>query len=233
MVRYLVKFSKESSIKFIGHLDLMRTIQRTARRSGLPVQYSNGFNPHINMSIAQPLSVGVYSCGEYMDISFEEEVPLEDIKNEFNSNAPSGVRILAVKKIEDIPNTKIYKSMAEIKAARYRIKIKYKDTSLLCEDIENLEKMDEWPAIRKSKKKENEIDIKKFINNISYKIDENVLLINTVISCGSSENLSARLLVDFIRKGTKNADMDAFVDIMREEMYGKVEDKILPLLELV
>ena len=60
-MRYLIKFTKEENIKFIAHLDLMRTIQRIIRRSGLPVEYSKGFNPHMALSIAQPLSVGVYS----------------------------------------------------------------------------------------------------------------------------------------------------------------------------
>ena len=73
-VRYLIKFTKESNIKFIAHLDLMRTIQKVIRRTDLPVEYSKGFNPHIEMSIAQPLSVGVYSSGEYMDLILEEDI---------------------------------------------------------------------------------------------------------------------------------------------------------------
>ena len=62
-MRYLIKFTKEDSIKYVSHLELMRTIQRIIRRAELPVQYSQGFNPHIILSIAQPLSVGVYSKG--------------------------------------------------------------------------------------------------------------------------------------------------------------------------
>ncbi|MDZ5035507.1 TIGR03936 family radical SAM-associated protein, partial [Clostridium perfringens] len=67
-MRYVIKFTKESSVKFISHLDLMRTIQRVIRRADLPMEYSKGFNPHMALSIAQPLSVGVYSDAEYMDI---------------------------------------------------------------------------------------------------------------------------------------------------------------------
>ena len=53
-VRYLIKYTKESEIKFISHLDLMRTIQRVIRRAALPIEYSKGFNPHMTISIAQP-----------------------------------------------------------------------------------------------------------------------------------------------------------------------------------
>ena len=73
-MRYLIKFSKGEGIKFISHLDLMRTIQRIIRRSGVPIEYSKGFNPHMALSLAQPLSVGVYSDGEYMDIVLTEEM---------------------------------------------------------------------------------------------------------------------------------------------------------------
>ena len=58
-IRYLIKYTKESNIKFIAHLDLMRTAQKIVRRAKLPVKYSKGFNPHMAMSIAQPLAVGM------------------------------------------------------------------------------------------------------------------------------------------------------------------------------
>ena len=78
-MRYLIKFSKGEGIKFISHLDLMRTIQRIIRRSGVPIEYSKGFNPHMALSLAQPLSVGVYSDGEYMDIVLTEEIKVADL----------------------------------------------------------------------------------------------------------------------------------------------------------
>ena len=91
-VRYLIKFSKESEIKFVGHLDLMRTIQRMMKRSGLPVVYSKGFNPHINLSLAQPLAVGIYSSGDYLDAPFEEEIPELKVKEALNNSAPPGIK---------------------------------------------------------------------------------------------------------------------------------------------
>ena len=73
-MRYLIKFTKEENIKFISHLDVLKTIQKNIRRAELPIEYSKGFNPHMSTSIAQPLSVGVYSCGEYMDMVLEREM---------------------------------------------------------------------------------------------------------------------------------------------------------------
>ena len=78
-MRYLIKFSKGEGIKFISHLDLMRTIQRIIRRSGVPIEYSKGFNPHMALSLAQPLSVGVFSDGEYIDILLTDMMQVYDI----------------------------------------------------------------------------------------------------------------------------------------------------------
>ena len=56
----MVVFEKGKTLRYIGHLDLMRAMQRALRRSGLPIRYSNGFNPHIRLSFAAPLSVGQF-----------------------------------------------------------------------------------------------------------------------------------------------------------------------------
>ena len=69
-----IKFAKTGSMKYVGHLDIMRYFQKAIRRSGLPIKYSEGFNPHQIMSFAAPLGVGITSEGEYMDIELREEV---------------------------------------------------------------------------------------------------------------------------------------------------------------
>ena len=66
-----IEFSKTGSMKFIGHLDVMRYFQKAIRRSGIDVSYSQGFNPHQLISFAAPLGVGLTSDGEYMDMQVE------------------------------------------------------------------------------------------------------------------------------------------------------------------
>ena len=63
-----IKFKKYGSMKFIGHLDVMRYFQKVMRRAGVDICYSGGFSPHQVMSFASPLGVGVTSEGEYVDI---------------------------------------------------------------------------------------------------------------------------------------------------------------------
>ena len=63
-----IKFAKQGTMKFIGHLDVMRYFQKAMRRADVDIRYSEGFSPHQIMSFASPLGVGLTSVGEYMDI---------------------------------------------------------------------------------------------------------------------------------------------------------------------
>ena len=232
-MRYLIKFTKESEIKFVGHLDLMRTIQRMMKRSGLPVEYSQGFNPHINLSLAQPLAVGVYSAGDYFDAPLEGDIDEFAVKEALNNVAPPGIRILEVSKIREDEHKKIFKSMAAINAASYRIKIRYRDVSLLEKEMDSLLQKQEWTIIKKSKSGEKEVDIRPMIRNIDFRIVENLLIIDAVVSCGSKENLSPELLAEFIKTNTSSADGGAFTDIRRNEMYADEESNLIALFRYI
>lgn len=79
-IKVRIKFSKHSSMIFIGHLDIMRYFQKAMRRADIDIAYSAGFNPHQIMSFAAPLGVGLYSNGEYLDIGneYSHEQPIDD-----------------------------------------------------------------------------------------------------------------------------------------------------------
>ncbi len=68
MQRLRISFGRGEEIKFLSHLDLMRLWERALRRVGLPVAYSEGFSPHPRISLAAPLSVGITSQAELMDV---------------------------------------------------------------------------------------------------------------------------------------------------------------------
>ena len=91
-----IKFSKYSSMIFIGHLDMMRYFQKAIRRAELDITYSTGFSPHQIMSFAAPLGVGMYSNGEYMDIGMDSITDAEDIKERLQAQMVEGVDILSV-----------------------------------------------------------------------------------------------------------------------------------------
>lgn len=234
-MRYLIKFTKEGNIKFISHLDLMRSIQRIILRSELDVEYSKGFHPHMALSIAQPLSVGISSVGEYMDLVLKNPMDEREIIERLNQNSLVGVRFLEAKGIEFIPNTKkVPQAMAMVDQATYTIKIKYIYIKSAEEEFRELLGRTEWIITKKNKKgEEKSVNIRPFIKDIKYWVKEDYLVLNTRISCGSREHLNTEILVNYIKENTQNANNEAFVDINREEMYAEIDGKLLPLYKIV
>lgn len=233
-VRYVIKFTKESSIKFISHLDLMRTIQRVIRRAALPMEYSKGFNPHMAMSIAQPLSVGVYSDAEYMDIVLVEELSEEEVINRLNAKTASGIKFLNAKKVVNVEGQKkVPQSMALVDAARFTIKMICKDANIVEEKMKALEKESQWTTIKKSKKGEKEVNLKTMIKEMKYWINNDELIINIVVSSGSREHLSPDLVANYIKNNIPEIEEDAFVDIKREEMYVLDKNKYIPIYKFI
>ena len=233
-MRYLIKFTKEENIKFISHLDVLKTIQKNIRRAELPIEYSKGFNPHMSTSIAQPFSVGVYSCGEYMDMVLEMEMDENEIIDRLNKTAPSGIKYISALAIPYVEGEKkVPQAMAMIDAARYTIKVKYSDVSTLEKEMNELISKDEWNTIKKSKKGEREVNLKSLIKEFNFWIKDEVLVLNVLISTGSREHLSADLLVKYIQENTSNALVDSFVAIKREEMYFYKGDKLVPLYKCI
>ena len=223
-MRYLIKFTKDADIKFVSHLDLMRTIQRIVRRAELPVEYSKGFNPHMALAIAQPLSVGVYSEGDYLDLNLTEDMNEEAVKEKLNEFSANGIRFLEVSKSPVIHNVKrLPAAMALLDAANYTIKIRYNDISKAEEEVNAL----------MAQKGEKEADIKPFIKDFKCWTKDNYLIVNTTISCGSRENLSADLLANVIKENTSNVNEEAFVEIKRAEMYAYKGDTLVPLYKYI
>lgn len=232
-VRYLIKFSKEDSIKFISHLDLMRTIQKIIRRSELPVEYSKGFNPHMALSLAQPLSVGMSSNGEYMDLVLAEEVDEDFIKEKLNENAPMTIRIIEVSKVIKRTEKKVPPSMALIDRAKYTLKIPIEDGEIAEKSLASLLENNSWVTMKKSKKGEREVDIRPLIKDIKYWIKDEYLIVNCTLACGSREHLSPNLLSTYIKDNCNGFNTERFTYIERNEMYADKNGKFEPLYKYV
>ena len=232
IVRYLIKYSKDSEIKFIAHLDLMRTLQKIVKRAELPIEYSKGFNPHMAVSIAQPLSVGVHSKGEYMDVVLGAELEEKYIMEKMNENSPRGIRILDVVKVIPVEGKKQAQAMASIDGARYTIKLKCTQSEGMLETLQTLYSGSVWNIIKISKKSgEKMVNIKPLVYSFEYEMDNSTLVLRVLLACGSRDNLSASLLINYLKDNIPAINSEAFVDITREEMYATKEDKLVTLSE--
>ncbi|MBO4770784.1 MAG: DUF2344 domain-containing protein [Clostridia bacterium] len=108
-----VKFIKIDELQFISHLDLGRTMKSVMIRAGIPVHYTEGFNPHPKIVFALPLSVGAESVCEYMDFRTDREMDYTEIKDRLNAALPPQLRVLeAYEPVDEV---------SEICLAEYRI----------------------------------------------------------------------------------------------------------------
>lgn len=121
--------------------------------------------------------------------------------------------------------------MAAVKAADYKIVLKCVDQDIVEEGLKSLLSLDEWKIMKKTKKGEKEVNIRALIKNIDFEIKENKLYINTLVSCGSVDNLSAQIMSDYIKEHVDGIDKEAFVYIERQELYSYEQEKLVTLLE--
>ena len=114
-MKMIVVFEKAPRLRHIGHLDLMRAMQRALRRSGLPLRYSQGFNPHILLTFAAPLSVGMPGRREIMEVPLDQDVPVKEFIDKLSAALPPDLPVLSARPVDDRHPA----PMAQLAAAAY------------------------------------------------------------------------------------------------------------------
>ena len=139
MSNYILKYSRDERVKYISHLDFVRLFHRTVRRTGMNFMFSNGFNPHPIMMVAQPLSVGVTSDCEYMKVGFDGDYSEQELVDTINNAFPPGYKILAAKKVEgkEIDLTKLDRAV-------YTVELEYEGSGSTESWKESCKKRVEW-----------------------------------------------------------------------------------------
>lgn len=216
MSKRRLKFSKLNMAKYISHLDLLRCFTRSIMRAELPVKYSNGFNPHQKITFSLPLSIGVTSDSEFVDIYFEDGVKDSEIMERLNNNLPPDMRILHVGDINDSAN--------DIVSAKYQVKI-ISNKSIADEKVKEFFDMSEYTIMKKTKKRgEQPVNLMDFI--IDYNITEHtesnegsILQMELVLSAGGQKNLKPEIAVKAFSDYLASEINIISYDIHRTEIY--------------
>ena len=116
-----IKFRKYGVMKFIGRLDIMRFFQKVMRRADIPIAFTGGFSPHMIMSFANPLGVGLTSDGEYFDIELAEEIDMQAAVARMNEVMVEGIDVVNMVPISD---SKKDTGMSIVAAADYLSSLK-------------------------------------------------------------------------------------------------------------
>lgn len=203
-MRYMLKFTKEEIIKYTSHLDMVRMFKRAFQRSGIRLVFSAGFNPHPKMTLAQPLSLGYTSVGEWIEFETVNEMTPDDVKSTLAGVLPTGVKIQDIALMQ--PEEKSLASRCH--AAEYTIAMCLDHAITERTDLKevlignpNAEDFLARPNIlvqKKSVKHKNivEVDIKPMIHYMNICVVDNNMFISTEISAGSNQNLSPELLME-------------------------------------
>jgi radical SAM-linked protein len=99
ITRIRVRYSKGNSLRFTGHLDMQRLWERTLRRSGLPVRYTQGYHPRARLNLASALPLGFISEDELLDFWMDQPQALDEIQSCLAASAPPGLGIRSIEEI--------------------------------------------------------------------------------------------------------------------------------------
>lgn len=212
-----VKFSKYGIMKFIGHLDVMRYFQKAMRRAGIDIAFTEGMSPHMIMSFAQPLGVGLTSDGEYMDIEVRTPMSSEEAIRRLNLAGAEGITVTEWKQI---PEDKGSKAMTLVAAADYELRFRKGFAPKLDwqSNISHFFAQQSIPVIKKTKKGEREVDIRPFL----YEMYVNAGTVYFKLAAGSEANLKPELVMDAYL-ATQGLEAQPFAyEIHRRELYADI-----------
>lgn len=207
-----MSFQKTGMAKFISHLDTVRCITRAMKRACVPIWFTEGFNPHAFLTFAMPLSLGFESLCETVDFRLMEETDLNELAERINNALPVDITVKEIYVYETSPN--------DIRWAEYKIIFNNPD-KLLSRQAEKILSSDEIMVLKKSKKGRNkvekEVNIKEHIKSFELSEENGKLILNTVLSSGTSVNINPMLLIGALVKNTATDEQD--VDIIKVQSY--------------
>ena len=162
-MRMLAVFEKSERIRHIGHLDIQRSVQRGLRRSGLPIAYSNGYNPHVLITFASALSTGACGKREIMDVTMAEPVSESEFLDKMNRAMPPEMQLKEARAVDQ----KHPSLMASLRAAEYDLLIRNpEEAEQLIRAIPGMMAHETVTAMRKTKTALRECDIKPLIYSL-------------------------------------------------------------------
>ena len=209
-IRARMRLAKYGPMKFIGHLELMRFLQKCLRRTDIDVHYSDGITPRMIMSTAMPLGLGLESSGEYVDLELGRPVSTEHALEQLSPLMPEGLEILDFRQVgEIVPEgggraKKPEKAMSVVAAAEYDVCFRdhYAPPADWRKILLDFVGQDEISWTKETKKGFRTLDMKPLIYSFSITEDEHIQM---CVCSRVGQNLRPEQLIGeaFGRKGVQ------------------------------
>ena len=183
MITVRISFKKRDEASYISLLDLQRVMQRVLKRSGLPVWHTLGFNPHIYMTFACPLSLGQESECECVDVKTEAEAPdFAQWQTALNAIMPTGIEVYRVEPVKMKADAIAY--------ACYRIRYPASAAPLL----EQYNTLDSVPVEKKSKRGVRMVEMKAYVPALTLEPEGESVSFAVCLPAAQELNLNPSLL---------------------------------------
>ena len=211
MDKLRLRFEKTDRAIYISHLDLMHTMQRAFSRAGYELKYSEGFNPHPQISIALPLSVGASSLCEIMDFRLTHDVDISELPARLSAVMPEGIKVIDCYVAEHKP--------ALLKYFEIEGMFEYdeRDAETMRNALEAFFAAEQIVITKKTKRGMGESDIKPAIKNISFEAVDGGVKLHALISA-QEPTLNPSLLADALSQKAPEIAPD-FAKFTRLETY--------------
>ena len=228
-----IKFKKEGNLRFIGHLDVMRHFQKVMRRARIPIAFTAGYNPHMIMSFASPLGIGLTSQGEYFDIELAGHISSAEAVRRMNAVTAEGMEVISFRQIAE---EKKMTAMAIASAADYLVGCKCRENGAVFtqERITGFLGQQEIVVTKQTKRSEQEADIRPLI----YQMELTKEGIYLQLAAGSAQNLKPELVMSALCRfaGIDEASMtwtrrrlEMYADLASEAERAKGIRKLVTL----
>lgn len=233
MIILRVKYKKEANMKFLSHLELIKTMERVFRRMQLPLAFSQGFNPKPKISYAAPLPVGVESECDFLDVELTDKIDIGDFLGKQKAYLPKGLAFVDAKFFG-----KTKSLMSLVTDSAYIIQI-VSDQSYTKDDVQMalnaFMARDQITYEKRNKKnKLKSIDIKPLIQDIQVLlVNEDQIILKALVTTGSNGNLKPEKLAELFCEDAKITLVPGKDRYRRVELYARDQQgKLITLFEV-
>jgi len=205
-------FTKRDRAKYISHLDMTRLFQRAVRRSGITMWYTEGFHPHLYMTFALPLSLGIESDCESVDMRLVDNISFDEVKQRLNGALPTGIEITRVSEPKMKANL--------INSSEYAVKLF--NLSDKKAQFQAFLEQNEIMMLKKGKAGEKIVDVKPFIYDYVLSECENDLVCTLKLASGNTNTLNPQMLLNLFAEKENLSVEGAF--ILRSKIFAENGD---------
>jgi len=198
-MRLRIAYTKIEDARYIAHLDLTRVFERAIRRAGIPMGYSEGFNPRPKISFGFALAVGTEGEREYVDVDLRQDMDLGEILARVQEQLPPGIRLLQGRVLDQGAKS----LMAILNAASYRIRV---PMALPIQAERLQEAVSAWLArehvtySRYSKKGPTDKDIRPWIKQLEGKVQGDEVIFELEVEMGNSGSVRPEEVLASLRE---------------------------------